>query len=322
MAKKTYYHYNEQTLSFEVVKRPLPKRMFAWLRTTLFGVILGITLVIWVGYWHNTPSEIRQQQEQRELVSQYQLLSRQLDEALVVLADLQQRDDNLYRVMLQAEPVSKSIRDAQSTTAKYESFLELPQGELVANTTQKVDMLRRQLYVQATSFEELVELGRTHEDRLACIPAIQPVSNKDLKRTASGYGYRIDPIYKTRRFHNGMDFSAPIGTPIYATGNGKVTFAGWKAGYGNVVKIDHGHNYETLYAHCDKLLVRKNQQVVRGEKIALVGNTGKSTGPHLHYEVIHKGRHVNPVNYYFFDLSPELYDQMIQLAENQGQVMD
>lgn len=322
MARKAYYIYNEETLSYEPLKRSFRKRMMSWLRTLIFGAVLGIALFGWVSYWHETPAEIEQKREQRELVAQYQLLSRQVDEALVVLGDVQQRDDNLYRVMLQAEPVSKSLRDAHGSTAKYESLLQLPHGELIANTTQKVDRLNRQLYVQATSFKELLELGRTHEDRLACIPAIQPVANKDLKRTASGYGYRIDPIYKTRRFHNGMDFSAPVGTPIYATGNGKVTFSGWKVGYGNVVKIDHGHNYETLYAHCSKLLVQKNQQVVRGEKIALVGNTGKSTGPHLHYEVIYKGQHVNPVNYYFFDLSPELYDQMIQLAENQGQVMD
>lgn len=322
MAKKTLYIYNEDTLQFEPSKRSFRKWFFRVLRSLILGTLFGVVSTMWVSYWYETPIEFRQRQEQEALLAQYELLSLRLDEALGVLDDLQQRDDNLYRVMLQAEPVSKSIREAQGAAAKYESLLQLPQGELVATTSQKVDKLARQLYVQATSFEELVELGRTHEDRLACIPAIQPVANKDLKRTASGYGYRIDPIYKTRRFHQGMDFSAPIGTPIYATGNGRVSFAGWQAGYGNTIKIDHGYGYETKYAHCDKLLVRKGQQVIRGEKIALVGNSGKSTGPHVHYEVIYKDKHVNPVNYYFFDLSPELYDEMIKLAENQGQVMD
>lgn len=157
---------------------------------------------------------------------------------------------------------------------------------------------------------------------LKCIPAIQPVSNKELKHTASGYGMRIDPIYKTAKFHEGMDFSANIGTPIYATGNGTVTKAGWQSGYGKVVIINHGYGYETLYAHMNDIDVRVGQKVIRGEVIGKVGNTGKSTGPHLHYEVHVKGKVVNPVNYYFMDLNADDYDRMIQLAANHGKVFD
>jgi murein DD-endopeptidase MepM/ murein hydrolase activator NlpD len=157
---------------------------------------------------------------------------------------------------------------------------------------------------------------------LSCIPAIQPVSNKNLKQTASGYGMRIDPIYKTAKFHSGMDFSANIGTPIYATGDGVIKKAGWESGYGKIIIINHGFGYETWYAHLNDYDVRVGQKVKRGEVIGKVGNTGKSTGPHLHYEVRLKGKVVNPVNYYFMDLSAEDYDKMIELAANQGKVFD
>jgi len=185
-----------------------------------------------------------------------------------------------------------------------------------------LDMLNRQLYIQSQSFDEVVELFKDHDQMLSCIPAIQPVSNKNLKQTASGYGMRIDPIYKTAKFHAGMDFSANIGTPIYATGDGVVKKAGWQSGYGKIIIINHGFGYETWYAHLNDYDVRVGQKVKRGEVIGEVGNTGKSTGPHLHYEVHLKGKVVNPVNYYFMDLSAEDYDKMIELAANQGKVFD
>ena len=239
------------------------------------------------------------------------------------MADIQQRDDNLYRVILQADPIDASVRNAGiGNMTRYTELMKLNDADLVVSTTRKLDQLARQVYVQSNSLDELVKLGQTQEDRLKCIPAIQPVSNKDLKRTASGYGLRIDPIYKTRKFHEGMDFAAETGTPVYATGNGKVAEAGWKQGYGNSVLINHGYGYQTRYAHMSKILVRPGQEIKRGEEIGLVGSTGKSTGPHLHYEVIYKGKHDNPINYYFFDLSPEDYDRMVQIASNQGMVMD
>ena len=195
-------------------------------------------------------------------------------------------------------------------------------AELLVSKTQKVDLLSLQLYIQSNSFEELIDFCKTHEDKLRKLPAIQPVSNKDLKRTASGYGWLLDPIYKTRRFHEGMDFSAAIGTPVFATGDGKVIASGYQQGYGNTVEIDHGYGYKTVYAHLHKIKVKKGATVSRGDEIGEVGNTGKSTGPHLHYEVRLKGKPMNPVNYYFMDLTPEEYDEMIQIASNHGQVMD
>ena len=194
--------------------------------------------------------------------------------------------------------------------------------DLVINTTQQMDRLSREIYIQSKSFDEVVELCKKHDDMLASIPAIQPVSNKNLKQTASGYGTRIDPIYKTVKFHAGMDFSANVGTPVYATGNGKVVKAGWEGLYGNCIDIDHGFGYVTKYAHLSKIKVRAGQQVMRGEIIGEVGSTGKSTGPHLHYEVHVKGQIVNPVNYYFMDLSADDYDKMVEIAANHGKVFD
>ena len=176
----------------------------------------------------------------------------------------------------------------------------------------------RQLYIQSNSLEEISQLCRTHEDKLKKIPAIQPVSNKDLKRTASGFGWRVDPVYQTRRFHQGMDFSAPKGTPVYVTGDGIVTKAGYEQGYGNIIYVDHGHGYTTRYAHLSKFKVKKGMKVTRGTEIGLVGNTGKSTGPHLHYEVHLNGKVMNPMHYYFLDLTPDEYEAMTQIADNNG----
>jgi murein DD-endopeptidase MepM/ murein hydrolase activator NlpD len=277
-------------------------------------------LLIWI---FGSPSEKQLRIENSRLLAQYNVLSRRLDEALGVMQGIQQRDDNLYRVVLQADPVADAVRKAgYSGTNRYEELMDMANSDLVVNTTQKMDMLNRQLYIQSKSFDEVVDLFKNHDEMLKCIPAIQPVANKNLKYTASGYGMRIDPIYKTAKFHNGMDFSANIGTPVYATGDGIIKKAGWQSGYGKIVVVNHGFGYETWYAHLNKYNVRVGQKVVRGEVIGEVGNTGKSTGPHLHYEVHLKGKVVNPVNYYFMDLSAEEYDQMIELAANQGKVFD
>ena len=270
-----------------------------------------------------SPSEKELRIENARLLAQYNVLSHRLDEAMGVMQDIQQRDDNLYRVVLQADPVSDAVRKAgYGGTNRYEQLRDMANADLVINTTQKLDMLNRQLYIQSKSFDEVVDLCKSHDEMLKCIPAIQPVSNKDLKKTASGYGVRIDPIYKTTKFHAGMDFSASPGTPVYATGDGVVVKAGWETGYGNTIEVNHGFGYLTRYAHLSAYKVRPGQKVVRGEVIGAVGSTGKSTGPHLHYEVHVKGKVQNPVNYYFMDLSAEDYDKMIQIAANHGKVFD
>lgn len=322
-SRKTYYLYNPSTLSYERVYPSAKERFFGVLRHLSIGIAIGVGAFLAIMYLVPSPMESLMQKENKLLQTQYEVLSLRLNEALDVLDDIQQRDENLYRAIFQAESIPESIRKSGfGGSNRYEHLMTLSNPELVVSTTQKMDMLSKQLYIQSNSLEELINLGKNQEERLKCIPAIQPISNKDLRRTASGYGFRIDPIYRTPKFHSGMDFSAKTGTEIYATGDGKVTYAAWKQGYGNCIIIDHGYGYQTLYGHMSKYNARVGQKVKRGEIIGYVGNTGKSTGSHLHYEVIVHGKHDNPSKYYFMDLTPEEYDQMIQIAENHGQVMD
>jgi murein DD-endopeptidase MepM/ murein hydrolase activator NlpD len=323
MKGKNKYKINPQTLALEQVEHGLRY----WLRQTgiyIFGgIVLGVVFLYLFLYFFPSPREKQLLKEKETIQSQMEMLNSQVGQMQIVMTDLQQRDDNLYRVLFGAGPIPLSIR--QGTQRKidyYEQLGQMTNSQLVADLALKVDILEKELYVQAKSYDEIVELTKTKEIRMEHIPAIQPVMNKDLKRVASGYGMRIDPVYHVRRFHQGMDFTAPTGTEVFATGNAKVEFAGWKQGYGNTVILDHGYGYKTLYAHLYKTLVRKGQKVRRSDVIALVGNTGKSTGPHLHYEVRLNGKAIDPRNYYFYDLSPEEYDQMIQLSNNFGQMLD
>ena len=323
MTTKKKYKINPDTLVLEQVEHGLRY----WLRQTgiyIFGgIVLGVIFLYLFLVFFPSPREKQLLREKEALEAQLTHLHQQVDQMQIVMTDLQQRDDNLYRVLFGAEPIPLSIRQGtQHKIEYYDSIAKMTDNQLAADLTQKVDMLAKELYTQAKSYDEVLEMAKNQEIRMENIPAIQPVKNQDLKRVASGYGMRIDPVYHVRKFHQGMDFSAPIGTEIYATGNAKVKFSGWKQGYGNTVILDHGFGYETLYAHLYKSLVRKGQKVRRSDIIALVGNTGKSTGPHLHYEVRLNGKPVDPRNYYFYDLSPEEYDQMLQLSNNFGQMLD
>lgn len=323
MTAKKKYKINPETLAMEQVENGLGY----WLRQTgiyiLGGIVLGVVFLYLFLVFFPSPREKQLLREKEALQSQMETLNRQVDQMQIVMTDLQQRDDNLYRVLFGAEPIPLNIRQGtQRKISYYEEIAQMTNNQLSADLSLKVDVLEKELYVQAKSYDEVLELAKTQEIRMENIPAIQPVLNKDLKRVASGYGVRIDPVYHVRKFHQGMDFTAPTGTEIFATGNAKVSFVGWKQGYGNTVILDHGFGYQTLYAHLFKALVRKGQKVRRSDIIALVGNTGKSTGPHLHYEVRLHGKPVDPRNYYFYDLSPEEYDQMIQLSNNFGQMLD
>ena len=321
MTKK--YHINPETLAMERVEQGF----MYWLRRSgwyiLGGMCLGV-LFFFLFFWvFPSPTERALIQEKENLEAQVEVLTSQVDQMQVVLSDLSQRDDNLYRVLFGAEPIPLSVRQGASRKiAYYDELAKMTNSQLTADLAMKVDMLEKGLYVQAKSYDDLIEMARTQENRMDYIPAIQPVMNKDLTRVASGYGVRIDPVYHVRRMHTGMDFTAPTGTDVYATGNGTVTFVGWKQGYGNTVVIEHGFGYSTLYAHLYKQLVRTGQKVKRGDIIALAGNTGKSTGPHLHYEVRQQNHPIDPRNFYFYDLSPEDYDRMIQLSNNFGEMLD
>lgn len=323
LMRKVYYQYDASSRAYKRVYPTLRQRFLSFLGRLLKSALLGGLFFMLYWFLVDTPSMGNLMEQNSRLQSQYRLLSRKVDDALLVLSDIEERDDNLYRVLLEADPVPDAVRQSgYYGTNRYAELADMPLSELVISTSQKIDLLEKKLYVQSRSFNEVVDLSREQDNKLACIPAIQPVSNKDMKRTASGYGYRSDPIYHVTNFHRGMDFACDTGTPVYATGNGVVTFATWQSGYGNMVVIDHGYGYVTRYAHLSKITVRKGQKVIRGEEIGAVGNTGKSTGPHLHYEVMVGGNNVDPVNYYFMDLDADQYEEMIVLAENHGRVFD
>lgn len=321
--RKTKYQINPKTLAMERVEVGFRY----WLRRSgwylIGGICFGVMFFLVFFYFFPSPRESQLKQQNKNLEAQLTVLNRQVDAMQVVMKDFEQRDENLYRVLFGAEPIPLAVRSgANRKITYYDSIARMTNSQLAADLTFKVDQLAKETYIQAKSYDELLELAKTQEVRMENLPAIQPVLNKDLKRTASGYGMRIDPVYHVRRFHSGMDFSAPVGTDVFATGNAKVVFTGWKQGYGNTVELDHGFGYTTLYAHLYKAIVKKGQQVKRGDIIALVGNTGKSTGPHLHYEVRYQNKPVDPRNFYFYDLTPEQYDQMVQLSNNFGHMLD
>lgn len=323
MARKIKFHFNPDTLSYEKVQTTVLgalKTVGLYLLTSLLSGGLFFLIFIWLV---ESPQERQLSSENVRMKVQYKVMERRMNDLQDILSDLQQRDDNLYRVIFQADPIPSEVRRSSiGNKTRYEQFSDMSNARLLTETAQHIDDLSKQTYIQSQSYDEIVKLAKESKLRLEHIPAIQPVLNKDLRRVASGFGIRIDPIYRRPKMHQGMDFTAPTGTDIFATGNGTIISAGWQQGYGNAVKINHGFGYETLYGHMHKVKVRKGQRVIRGEIIGEVGNTGKSTGPHLHYEVHYQGKPVNPQNYYFLDLSPEQYDEMIQLSQNAGQVFD
>ena len=324
--RKVYYIYNPQTQTYDRIYPTVRQRALSILRRLFIGMgwVAGSFIVLLLIF--GSPSRRSCERRNSKLQAQYNVLSRRLDEAMGVLQDIQQRDDNLYRVIFMADPIPSAIRQAgYGGTNRYEHLMDMANSDLVINTTQKMDMISKQLYIQSRSFDDVVEMCKNHDEMLRCIPAIQPVSNKDLRKTASGYGTRIDPIYGTSKFHEGMDFcGSPWAPECLCHGRWPPVVGRWAGnrGYGNRIVIDHGFGYQTVYAHLRDFRTKLGKKVVRGEVIGGVGSTGKSTGPHLHYEVHVKGKVVNPVNYYFMDLSAEDYDRMIQIAANNGKVLD
>lgn len=321
---KAKYRYNPHTLSYDKIELSFRDKIFRG------SMILGASLIIGIGIYFVTdafvdsPKEKQLKKDNAELLARYSILDKKAEQLAIVLEDIQHRDDNIYRVIFEAEPIASEIREAGfGGVNRYKELENFTNAELIVNTSKKLDKLSKQLYIQSKSFDEVFEMAKKKEEMLAALPAIQPVSNKDLTRMASGYGYRTDPVYKTTKFHAGMDFTAPTGTPIYATGDGKVIQAdAANRGYGNHVRIKHGYGYVTLYAHMSKFNCKVGQKVKRGDVIGYVGNTGKSVGPHCHYEVRKNGNPINPVNFYFNDLTPEQYAKMLELANDPTQSLD
>ena len=321
---KIKYYYDTKTLSYKPIESTgidKFKKFIVYLTSS--AILAFFTLLIFFQYF-DSPKEKRLKGEINHLLSQYEIINNDLEKIELVLDDIQNRDDNIYRTIFEADPIPTSIRkQGFGGVNRYKKLSGYSNSDLIINTSKKIDQLTKQLYLQSKSFDEIIELAKNKSKMLASIPAIQPVANKDLKRMTSGYGYRIHPIYKTRKMHYGMDYSAKVGTEIYATGDGIVSkVKRSKRGYGNYVKINHGFGYETLYAHMSKYIVKKGQKVKRGEVIGYVGNTGISTAPHLHYEVRKDNKKINPVNFYFNDLTPDEYEKMLELASQPNQSFD
>ena len=270
-----------------------------------------------------SPGEKRTRQDMQQLTEQYDVLQQNLQQADQSMAALEDRDDKIYRVIFEAAPLPDSIRQGKSYSKQMKQYAYTSSEALIAAMQQEVSSLQNRIRVQKQSYDTLEGLVKAKERMLASIPAVQPLSNKDLSHIASGFGYRIDPIYKTPKLHTGLDFAAAIGTPIYATADGTVLSTSYDdGGYGNHVIINHGYGYQTLYGHMVKIKSKPGEQVKRGQVIGWVGSTGKSTGPHCHYEVIRNGEKIDPVHYFFNDLSATDYERMVRIAAANNQSFD
>ncbi|MBT7896330.1 MAG: M23 family metallopeptidase [Flavobacteriales bacterium] len=323
MAKIKYY-YDTKTLSYKRIKLSKLEKTKRYLSFFFSSICFSIVIIVLFFKFFDSPKEKKLKNEITNLISQYKVIDDNMKQIEIVLDDIQLRDDNVYRTIFEADPIPNSIRkQGFGGVNRYKKLEGYSNSKIIINTTKKINQLTKQLYLQSKSFDEIINLAINKTEMLSSIPAIQPVSNKDLSRMASGYGYRIHPIYKTRKLHTGMDFSAKVGTEIYATGEGTISkVRRSKRGYGNHVKINHGFGYETLYAHMSKYIVKRGQKVKRGEVIGYVGNTGTSVAPHLHYEVHKDKRKINPVNFYYNDLNPEEYEKMLEIASQSNQSFD
>ena len=323
MRKVRKYFYNTTTHRYEKFVLPLRTRVLRGLGFFSASLVTALIMVALAYRFLPSPGEKRSLEDINRLREQYSDLQGRITAIDTALSDLEERDDNIYRSIFEAPPLADSIRKGRFTPAPSEAYRYTGTGALLEQVNEKLQLLRNRIIRQKLSYDTLEHLVRTKEDMLASIPAIQPVSNKDLSHIASGFGYRIDPIYKTPKMHTGLDYAAAQGTPIYATANGRIESTNFEEkGYGNHVIINHGYGYETLYGHMVRIIVRRGQTIRRGEVIGWVGNTGKSTGPHCHYEVIRNGEKIDPIHFFFNDLSASEYDRLVKMAAASNQSFD
>lgn len=323
MARIKYY-YDTETCKFEPVKTSTTDIVTNLAGFFIFSFIIAIGLTILYISYFPSDKETELAKENKQLLLKYQILTQEMQGTAKMLKSLQERDDNVYRVVFEAEPIPLEVRAAGTGGAeKYRDLLDekLKREDVILGAFQRLDRLKKQMYIQTKSYDELFEKAKEKAQMLASIPAIQPISNDDLTLFASGFGMRMHPIYKVMKMHTGCDFTAPSGTPVYATGDGVVITSEAVSGYGNQVEIDHGFGYITKYAHLSAFSVKKGQKIKRGQKVGAVGSTGVSVSPHLHYEVMHNGVRVDPVNYFFNDLSPSQYDKLLEIAKQERQSM-
>ncbi|GLU43733.1 M23 family metallopeptidase [Allomuricauda sp. NBRC 101325] len=323
---KVKYYYDPDTLSYRKIE---PKKSKKYRNVALF--VLGAALFGFLGLivllntrFVNTPKELSLEREVRNYELQFDIMNRKMEQMEQVLANIEDRDNNIYRLYFEANPIPEEQRRAGfGGVNRYNALEGFNNSEIIINATKRLDIIQKQMVIQSKSLDEIAKLAEEKEKLLASIPAIQPVSNEDLTRMASGYGWRSDPFTKARKMHWGMDFTAPRGTPIYASGDGKVVRADNRSsGYGKHVRIDHGYGYISLYGHMSKYNVTVGQKVRRGDIIGFVGSTGRSEAPHVHYEVFKDGDRINPINFYYGSLSTEEFENMLRLATQENQSLD
>jgi len=321
---KVKYYYDSDTLSFRKIKRR-KRRTFKYVVAFLVSTALfGVLAFFLTSQFFESPNEKALKRELSNMQLQYDLLNKKMDEAEAVLANVEDRDNNIYRLYFEANPIPEEQRKAGfGGVNRYKSFEGYDNSQLVIESNKRLDILQKRIVVQSKSLDEIAVLAKEKEKFLATIPAIQPISNEDVSRMASGFGMRTDPFNKTRKMHWGMDFTAPRGTPIYATGDGVVYRADSNSsGYGKHIRIDHGYGYVTLYAHLYKYNVGKNQKVKRGDLIGFVGSTGRSEAPHLHYEIFKDGDRINPINFYYGSLTAEEFSKLLDHSNIENQSLD
>lgn len=322
--KKIKYYYNTNTLRYEKLETPLRVKLLRVFGFIAAAVVTAALISYAAFQFVGSPREKILQQQNEDLKDTYRQLRDRIESLQQQMKELEKRDNDVYRAIFEANPVPDSARAKElETKLEIESVKRLKDNQLVASITNTLNSLTSRIETQKKSYDEVEQLVKNKEQLLARTPAIQPVSNKDLNRIASGFGYRIDPVYKTTKMHAGLDFSAPQGTPIYATADGTITTSGNTGnGYGNHVIINHGFGYETLYGHMVRVKARNGQAVKRGEVIGWVGSTGKSTGPHCHYEVHKYGEKIDPIYFFYNDLTPEQFDMILKKAAASNQSLD
>jgi murein DD-endopeptidase MepM/ murein hydrolase activator NlpD len=322
--KKIKYFFNTHTLRFEKVEVPLRVRLLQLFGYIAASIVTGVIIVIVMFQYIDSPKEKLLRQQNDSYKESYSILQERIKQLELQMNELEGRDNEVYRSIFEADPIPDSARVKDMEAKKEVNLIQnLSNTALITNMADQLNNLSLRMSFQANSFAEITTMVKNKEKLLKAIPAIQPVSNKNLNRVASGFGYRIDPLYKDYRLHAGLDFAAPAGTPIYATADGVVQAAGFNTdGYGNKVVINHGYGYQTLYGHMVRVKARVGQSVKRGEVIGYIGSTGKSTGPHCHYEVIKRGAKVDPVYYFYNDLTPAQFDRMLKAAAANKQSLD
>jgi len=324
MAKEKF-HYDSETLTYVKVKVKTSDKI-----KRILMITTAVGLIAFVGYigfsqFFESPREKEYKRELDNLTLHYDLLNKEMSQAKSYLNELADRDNNVYRTYFEVNPIPNEQRQAGfGGVNRYKNLEGFNNSDMIISTSKKLDILSKQMVIQSKSLDEIVKLAKNKEEMLASIPGIMPVEKGNLLRMASGYGMRMHPILKIRKMHKGMDFSARRGTPIYASGNGKITRANRSSSYGNVIYIDHGYGYQTRYAHMNKFAkgVKKGNKVKRGDLIGYVGNTGRSVASHLHYEVLYKGTHVNPIDFYFGNLSAEEFAAIQEASMQEGQSLE